>query len=71
MNTIQGRALVQCNSNEGRFTYEPNFSTPQTIESVQSAIDSNGGKVTGYRYTGVKVLRIQSRNWVAGEKIIK
>jgi hypothetical protein len=60
-----GKALVTCESKEGEFFFQAHYRVPTTMEDIQSRIDKNGGKVTGFRYTNVKVKSVQSRSWVA------
>lgn len=58
--SIIGKALVHCSSDQRKFFYyEPFFKTAQTVGSVQARIDANGGKVNGLGDTNVKVIRIQ------------
>ena len=64
--SVQGRALVECTSNEGTFSYEPYFAEHRTLSEVNRLLDLNGNRVIGFRYTGVKAVRIQKRNWVSG-----
>ncbi len=60
---------IQCTSNEGTFYYEPTLKIGTTKEEVQESINSNAGKVTGFRYTDVKVLHIHQRNYSMGHRI--